>query len=143
MKCFALFVTAAAVLVAYAMLIPVTTAQAAEIIYQEYYDRRPFVQDEFEGPTTLCGEEVSLRWIDGHTTNFAYTVSDDGSWTLGFVAYAKYYDMEGGLVATSKEVRNESAGPDGAPQDNGNNIVYQCSDLDPSVDDMRPVIGTA
>ena len=143
MKCFAFFVTPAAILVAYALLIPVTTAQAAEIIYQEDYDRRPFVQDEFEGPTTLCGEEVLLRWIDGRITNFAYTVFDEGSWTLGFVAYTKYYDMEGQLVATSREVRNESAGPDGAPQDNGNSIAYQCSDLDASVYDVRPAIRTA
>ena len=121
--------TAAAILVAYALLIPVTTAHAAEIIYQEAYDRRPFVQEEFEGPTTPCGEEVFLSRIDGRIRDFAYTVFDDGSWTLGFVAYSKYYDMEGELVATSKEVRNESAGPDGAPQDNGNSIVYQCSDL--------------
>ena len=129
-----------AILLAYALLIPVTTAQAAEIVYQEAYDRRAFVQEEFEGPNSLCGEQVLLSRIDGRTIGFNYTVYDDGSSNLGFVAYSKYYDLEGQLVAVSKEVRNESAGPDGAPQDNGNSIVYQCSDFEASVDDVWPVI---
>jgi hypothetical protein len=129
-----------AILLAYVSLIPVMTAHAAEITYQEAYDRRVFVQEEFEGPNTLCGEEVILSRIEGRTRDFAYTVYDDGSWTLGFVAYSKYYDLGGELVAISKEVRNESAGSDGAPQDNGNSIVYQCSDLEGSVDDILPVI---
>jgi hypothetical protein len=90
-----------AILLAYASLIPVMTAHAAEITYQEAYDRRVFVQEEFEGPNTLCGEEVLLSRIEGRTRDFAYTVYDDGSWSLGFVAYSKYYDLEGKLVAIS------------------------------------------
>ena len=46
--------------------------------------------------------------------------------------------MEGELVAISKEIRNEAVGPDGASQDNGNTMVYQCRDLEAIVDDGRP-----
>src|SRR6185503_6549460 len=119
-----LTITAAVLIIASCSLLNFKNSYALDVVYEDHFNNQRFLYDDFDGPVSICGQEITLSAIENMIRHYDYVLYEDGSWTLKFTTFSTYIDSDGNTIAKSKAVTDEFGFSDGIHHDNGNSIRY-------------------